>query len=274
VTIDARRHAEIVRDMTRQHLRDDRRWWRVGQYWSTARAAVRNGLDVGQTVSISYGEGDVVTFTDVTGRLGCPKGSTPVRRFRSLLTLHSPSLTFVLPAELLTQADVEFLAGPGPDLPLSLEVTQAVQDAMVDRATRVVASSADFLLPYMCALAVTVLAAATQLWGVLVVTAFFLALAVPGLVGLARMRRRFRRIFPVGWTLRAMVTDEQLRVAQANGTVALHWDQYTGLRVIDDAVLLRLRRPLLTRTRTQVLPRALFGPEELGRLQVTVPQRF
>ena len=64
----------------------------------------------------------------MTGTLRLAKGSTPVRRFRSLVLLYSPTLTFMLPAELFSAEDLTFLSGPAPDLPLTLDVTPQVQD--------------------------------------------------------------------------------------------------------------------------------------------------
>jgi hypothetical protein len=38
--------------------------------------------------------------------------------------------------------------------------------------------------------------------------------------------------------------------------------------------MLRLRRRVLAPTLTQILPRALFGTDELRRLEAAVPKRF
>jgi hypothetical protein len=273
VTIDAARHEEIVLDLIRMTLRHGGHWWRYLSYQRAAGSSARGGLDIGQSVTLAH-RGDWLDVTDVTGTLRLAKGSTPLRRFRSLVLVYSPTLTFVLPAELLAAEDLIFLAGPGPDLPLHLEVTPQVQDALVEGATGLVLRSADFLMGFIVALSVTVFSLATQLWGLLVVAGFPLVLAAPQVAFLMSMRRKFRESFPVGFTVRAAITDEWLIVTQANGAVTHPWRDYTALRVTDDTVLLRLRRRLLAPTRTQVLPRVLFGPEELGRLEVAVPRRF
>jgi hypothetical protein len=275
VTIDARRHVEIVEDLAQMARRGGGHWWRVPAYRRQARSTAYDGLDIGQTVTATYTARDVLTFTDATGdQLACLEAATPVGRFRSLLVVHSPRGPFVVPAELLSVEDVAFLAGPGPQLPLHLEITAEIQESLVGRATGLVVRSADFLLSWVAALGMLALWAGTELWGFLLLAGLFVVLALPGLFGLAAMRRRFRRLLPVGWTMRAEVTADRLFVTQANGAVTHAWRDYTALRMTDDCVLLRLRRRPFAPTRTQVLPRALFGPEEVGRLSVAVAKRF
>jgi hypothetical protein len=272
ITIDGARREQIVQDSIRMALRHGGHWWRYHAYRRAAESSGA-GLDVGDSVSLTR-SGDSLDITDRTTTIRLAKGTTPVRRFRSLVVVYSPELTFLLPSELLTVEDIEFLTGPGPDLPLHLEVTPQVQDAVVRRATGVVLRSADFLLGFVVTLSLTVFALATHLWGVLVVAGIMLVLSAPPVAKLVSLRRRYREFLPVGFTMRGAVTDEGLLVTQANGTVARPWRDYTALRVTPDAVLLRLRRKILARTLTQVWPRALFGPEELGRLATRVRRRF
>lgn len=314
LTIDRPRHARIVRDLVVEAAqRRLRQWWllpaavvlllpTLPSYWyvgvaillaaigihlqvwrATAVRATRQGLDVGQTVTVAYTEDDQLAVTDVTGQVFLPRGSAMlVRRTRGNASVYGRSASFVLPGELLTDEDIAFLQGPGPSsaeafgptLPLSLDVTEQVQDALVAQATRSVVRSADFLLPYVCALAIIVLATATRLWPLLFVAAFFLLLAVPGLFGLGKTRRRFRRIHPVGSPMRGLVTPGHLTVSRRQGTVVHAWDRFTARKVTDKAVLLRIRRAPLTTTRTEVLPRALFPPGELALLKASVPKRF
>jgi hypothetical protein len=273
VTIDAARHEEIVLDLVRMTLRYGGNWWRYLSYRRAAEAGTRRALGIGQSVTLAHGE-DSLDVTDVTGTLRLAKGSTPWRRFRSLVVVFSPTLALALPAELLTAEDLMFLAGPGPDLPLHLEVTPEVQEALVERATGLVLRSADFLLGFVATLCMTVFALATELWGFLAVAGFLLVLTAPQVTALLSMRRRFREYLPVGWTMRAEVTDERLLITQANGAVVHKWQDYAALRVTHDAILLRFRRRFLAQTRTHVLPRALFGPEEVGRVESSVRGRF
>jgi hypothetical protein len=279
VTITEARHRVIVFDMARMAVQESGQWWRWPAYVREARAVTRKDLGVGATVTVTYAGGDTLRFEDATERLDVPRGSTPVARFRSLLTLFSPTLTFVVPIELLAPGDIAFLVGAGEDLPLALDVTPQIQDTMVARQTRATLTSADFLIGPVTTLAATALpvgalAAGEWAWGFLMVPLLFLVLMIPSLLGIPQIRRRMREIYPVGLELQGQVTEEQLRVRTGVGTVFAPWASYTALRVSDDAVMLRLRRRVLTATRIQILPLALFGPEELGRLLVAVPRRF
>jgi hypothetical protein len=278
VTIDAKRHEEILLDLIRMTLRNGGHWWRYHSYQRAAVSAAREGLDIGQSVTLAHGK-DSLDIKDVTGTVKLAKGSTPVRRFRSLVLLYSPTLVFVLPAELFRAEDLTFLSGPAPDLPLALDVTPQIQDTMVARRTRLTLTSADFLIGPVTTLAstafpVAALAAGEWAWGFLMVPLLFLVLMIPSLLGIPRIRRKVRETYPVGLELQGQVTDELLRVRTGVGTVYGPWASYTALRVSDDAVMLRLRRRVLAQTKTQILPRALFGPEELGRLEAAVPKRF
>jgi len=132
-------------------------------YWRIQMGrSMRRGLGVGQRVAVAYADSGELTVADVTGQIWLPRSSAfIVLRKGDIVTVLGRATSFVLPGELLTEADIAFLEGhgeapeepttPGPPLPLALEVTPAVQSQIVEGATRVIATSADFLMPYVVA---------------------------------------------------------------------------------------------------------------------------
>lgn len=208
-----------------------------------------------------------------------------VVRWGGLATVLGRSVSFVLPGELVGADDVAFLEGhgelppgaelSGPVLPLSLDVTQQVQDQAVAQATRLVTTSADFLVPFVLAVPMVALFAAFENWlWVGIVGGFYALLGVPAILGLRRTRRGLRATYAVGRTIRAAVTPAHLLFSTPLGTRQLRWSEVDARRVTPDSVLLRRRRAPLTGTRTEVLPRALFTDEALGELAAAVPRPF
>ena len=255
-------------------------------WWVQAVRSLRSGLAVGQTVTIGYAESGDLTVIDVEGQVWLPRGSAmAVVRWRGLATVLGRTISFVLPGELVGEEDVAFLEGhgelppgaelSGPVLPLSLEVTPQVQDQLVSQATRLVTTSADFLVPFVLAVPMAGLFAVFENWlWVGIVAGFYALLAVPAILALRRTRRGLRATYAVGRTIRAAVTPEHLLFSTPLGTRQLRWSDVETQRVTPDAVLLRRRRAPLTTTRTEVLPRALFTPDDLAALVAAVPRRF
>ena len=255
--------------------------------WSgRAVRALRSGLAVGQTVTIGYAESGDLTVIDDEGQVWLPRGSAmAVVRWRGLATVLGRSVSFVLPGELVGADDVAFLEGhgeppsgpelSGPVLPLSLEVTQEVQDQVVALATRLVTTSADFLVSFVLAVPMVALFVAFENWlWAGIAAGFYALLAGPGVLGVRRTRRGLRATYAVGRTIRAAVTPEHLLFSTPLGTRQLTWSEVDAQRVTSETVLLRRRRAPLTTTRTEVLPRALFTPADLEELTRAVPRRF
>ena len=255
-------------------------WWRL----RIARS-LRRGYDVGQTITVGYLESEELTVIDQTGQVMLPRGAAMmVLRRGGVVTVFGRSISFVLPSELVTDTDVAFLEGhgevphtattPAPPLPLALEVTPAVQEALVAAKTRVITRSADFLLvPLVTTPAVVFFAAFAQSWRFMVgALVFCLACQIPQLLWLSRSRRSVRTVFPVGFTVRAEVAAQHLALANPHRTVLLPWSTYQAHRLTTRVVLLRRERgkPGMT----QVLPRALFSDDALARLVTAVPRTF
>ena len=258
----------------------------VGWWWRRLRAGVRNGLDVGQTIEVAYTNSGEMVITDSTGQVGLRRGSViMVPRFRANVTVVGRELAFILPGELLDDADVAFLEGhgdaatgatvQGPELPLSCEITAGVQRAMVDSATRVVTRSADFLVLWLVTLFIVGVIAVVGPAPVVVGTGVFCALCflVPGLLGIRRTRRRVRSRYPVGLIVRAGVTPERLLLSLTHGTSTIPWSRFSGLRVTSDAVLLRRVRKPLAADATAVLPVGLFDDDALATVSSAVSKR-
>ena len=255
-------------------------WWRI----RVARS-LRRGYDVGQAITVGYLESEELTVIDQTGQVMLPRGAAmTVLRRGGVVTVVGRSISFVLPSELLTDTDVAFLEGhgevpaapksPAPRLPLALEVTPAVQEALVAAKTRVIATSADFLLvPLVTTPLVVFFAAFAQSWRFMVgALVFCLACQVPQLLWLSRSRTAMRAVFPVGFTIRAEVGEDHLALASPHRTILLPWSSYQARRVTDRVVLLRRERG--KPGTTQVLPRALFPDDALGRVATHVPRTF
>lgn len=255
-------------------------WWRI-----RVGKALRKGYQVGQTISVGYLESEEFTVVDEVEQVMLPRGSVmQVVRRGGVATVLGRSISLVLPSELLTDADVAFLEGhgrapeeprsPAPRLPLALEVTPDIQDALVAAKTRVIVTSADFLLvPLVTTPVFMFFASYMHSWrffaGVLV---FCLASWTPQLRFLLRSRQGMRVLFPVGYTMRAEVSPEQLSLAYPHGTVLLPWSAFQAHRITPGAVLLRADRGKPGRTR--VLPRALFAEASLAQVSTYLPRRF
>lgn len=160
-------------------------------------------------------------------------------------------------------------AGRTPELPLTLTVTESVQDVMVAAHVRSLASM--LLVPLLVVTAVP--AAVAIAVGVVPVAVLFGLLGAGYALFLSvHTRTLVRRVFPVGRVLGAEVTPEHLAVSVTGGVEVHPWSHYAKARVTEDAVLLRVRRTNLTRITTQVLPRALFRPAALSVLESSVPR--
>ncbi len=255
-------------------------WWR----FRVARS-LRRGYDVGQTITVGYLESEEFTVIDQTGQVMLPRGAAMLVLSRGgVVTIFGRSISFVLPGELVSDTDIAFLEGhgevptapksPAPGLPLALEVTPAVQEALVAAKTRVIATSADFLLvPLVTTPVVVFFAAFAHSRGFMVGAVLFcLACEVPQLLWLSRSRRATRTVFPVGFTVRAEVAAEHLALANPHRTLLLPWSTYHSHRLTPRVVLLRRERG--KPGTTQVLPRALFSDDALAVLAAHVPRTF
>jgi hypothetical protein len=307
LTIDRRRHRRIVRDLVvATAAARSGQWWfgalvagvvvlsvtaelwyagaalalvlvalQVLAWWFVAVRTARDGLDVGHTITRSY-DGDELVLTDVTGQLRLPRGSVLlVRQTGANATVYGRAVSFVLPEEMLDEADIAFLEDrvpSGPALPLAVEVTQEVQDRLLADGTRFQLGTADFLLPYVVCIPMALVGIVTPLWGFLVIGAVLFAISgVPGLVRLRRGRASFRRGLPVGWTLRAALTAEGLSVSWPHATVTLAWDTFDRVTATEHNLVLRHRRQSFGSFAATVLPIDLFGPEEVRQLAAAVP---
>ena len=316
VTISRSRHVELARDMHRQVLTSTwalRRFawlagvaavlaWMLDSWlvWGLAAVGVvvqqvvwrrrilrslRPGLDVGQTTTVSYTDSGELTIVDATGQVWLPRGSAfSVVRYRGLVTVAGRALSFILPAELLTDADIAFLEGhgdavaedaaaAGPTLPVELEVSPSLQSALVAARTRLVVRSADFLVPYVVAPLLIGFAVLSGSRGfVLAMTLFCAVTAAPTVLRLVRQRRLERHRYPVGRTLRGDVTPDHLALSAPHLTAQVPWSDFRARRVSGAVVMLQ-RKPGDT-DETLLLPRELFTPDGLAALAAAVPRTF
>ena len=259
---------------------------RIAWWWLRTNASMREGLDVGQTVTVEYAASGGISVTDSTGQLWMGRGwAIRVERFRSLVIVAARDMAFMLPRELLTDEDVAFLVGRdigleaasahGPELPLSREITPDDQRTLVSAATSIVLRSADFLVPWVLApFMIGLFVAVGSAPAIIGMCVFCAVCAVPGLRGLRRTRSRLRSTYPVGLVLRAGVTTERLWLSLANGTLAVPWHEFVQSRLSDHAVLLRKPRRRFGNHATLILPRALFDDEALTTISSVVPCPF
>ncbi len=254
-------------------------WWCV-----RIRAALRQGLAVGQTVTTGYTPWGELTVTDVAGTLSLGRGSAAtVTRVRDRVSVWLRWTSFVLPTELLTDEDIAFLEGPGsapvtaaapvPVLPLELVVTPQVQARVMAAVVRVRTTSADVLFPFLTPALLLALVAVTRSTIFLVFGVFFLLVCIAGYAQARRGARAVSRAqYPIGATVRANVTPEHLVVQTRAGTLHSRWSEYVARRLTREAVLLRRdrRRP----ETTLVLPRELFTERALADLVAAVPRAY
>ncbi len=253
-------------------------------WWVKVERSMRAGLGVGQTITVGYASTDELTITDVTTQIWLPRGSALIAlRYRSAVIVLARGISFVLPSELLTDGDIAFLEGrgevpreptaSGPWMPLAIEMTAEIQAQLVERTTKVIATSADFLMPWVAAAMLLTFAALTRSWAIFVPTAVFcLVITLVTLPQLVEVRRQVQRAYPVGTTILAGVTPEHLTLATSNLTQRMPLAGFYAHRLTPRTVMLRRhrRRPV----GTYVLPRALFSPEALSDLATGVPRRF
>jgi voltage-gated potassium channel Kch len=154
-------------------------------------------------------------------------------------------------------------------LPLSLVVTEPVQERLVSANLRLVAR---VLLVPLLLTTVLLSAVVVTLDADLVAVLVILLGACYSLFVVVRTPVLVRRSFPIGRLLRAEVTPEHLAMAVTTGVSVVPWRRYAKLRITDDVVLLRVRGPWLKGVTTQVLPRALFRPADLALLESSVPR--
>jgi hypothetical protein len=258
----------------------------IGWWWLRLGADLRAGLDVGQTVRLDYATSGEISLTDITGQLWFGRGSVmTVLRYRGNAIVVGREMAFVLPRELLTEADIAFLEGHGPapqegtalgpDLPLSCEITADVQRRLVAASTRVIAGSADFLMPWISALFVIgVVAYVGSARAIAGTVAFGALLVLPGVRGILRTRQRMRLTYAVGLTVRADVTDERLLLSLKHSTRPLPLRDFSRIGVTTDVVLLRRARRVLAVDRTEILPIALFDAEALTTMSTVISRRL
>ena len=252
----------------------------AGWMWRVAEGT-RNGLEVGQTVSAGYDDQGRLVVVDAVEQAILPRGCCYlVARRRGLAVVVTDPRTFILPGELLTDADIAFLEGRdqprhGPELQVSLVVTPEVQSKIVTRATRVVLTSADFLLPFVVlaiflAVAVAVGSSKFAIGSVVVLG----LLALGGVGGILGSREVMRAAYIVGRPVTGAVMTDHFLMSLVGGVRLYPWKSLRAHRVTTDAVLLRRRTGFMMRTVTEILPRELFTDEALGQLAARLPRRF
>lgn len=253
--------------------------WRI-----RLQRSLKRGLGVGQTVWTGYTDSGDLTVTDATGQIWLGRGSAmAVYRRRDHVVVLGRTVSFVLPTELLTDADIDFLEGhgepatehttPAPDLPLALEMSPGIQAQLVSSATRVRATSADFLVPYLSAPMVIGFGVLTRSGPFIAGTVVFGAVCLmPTLRWLGAARKAVRQQYPVGATIRAQVTPEHLVLHVPHRTLMQPLSEYHSRRLTTHTVL--LRRDRRRSETTQVLPRALFPESALADLAAGVPRLF
>ena len=163
---------------------------------------------------------------------------------------------------------------PGPNLPLSCDITADVQARLISAATRQAWGSADFLMPFLAAaLVVGVMAfsgSARVVAGTVVIGALFVT---PALYSLDRMRARLRSTYAVGSTVRASVTAEGLWLSLEQVTGRLPWTGFSKIGIGTDAVLLHRKRRLFAPDKTMVLPADLFDANALAAMSAAIRGR-
>ena len=313
LTIDRARHARLVRDLMLQWISSPPGMRRLGGWTALAvvvgwvfnwplgvgvaaaavlmqltmwhfrvARALRHGLGVGQSITLGYADSGELALEDVTGPLLLPHGSVnAVVRRRGIATVRHREVTFVLPVELLTDADIAFLEGHGdvperpsvlgPTLPLSLQVTSAVQSRLLADATRSLVTSAAFLISFLPAPILLGAAALLDKWLLIVVAVYFVGMALLWLRWIRWSRSNIRRAYPVGRTIRGLATAEELMLSTPHRTQRAPWSDYQAHRLTPDTLLLRGRRhPRFT----YAFPRALFPQAALTTMTQAVPRRF
>lgn len=253
--------------------------------WVQLGRSMRQGLAVGQRITVGRGRGDEpkVVVTDATGEVVLSRGSAVViTRFRGIVSFYGRQLSFVLPVSLLTDDEIAFLEGRDRDveaspgaLPLTLAITEHVQQRTAAAITRAIGRSADVLMPVVVALGVLVLGALARS-GPLI--AFACVLGTVSLLGArraaARAQSMVRSTYPVGRTVRADVGGDSITTQLDAVIQAVRWETYGARRVTGDAVLLRRKGPFLSPDVFAVYPRELFDEEAVERLATAVPRTF
>ncbi len=260
------------------------RWLHLGR-------TMRHGLGVGQSITVRGRiDGDpAVVVTDVTGEVELGRGSVlVVTRFRSYVTVHGRQLSFVLPAGLLTEAEIGFLEGhlatpegsePAPEpasaLPLSLTLTEDVTARAGAAIVRAVTLSADSMMPVVSALAFLAVGVAVRSGGWLTVGAVIAVVWVLTTPRAAlRARAMVRSAYPAGRTLHAEVTADSITTELDAVVLAVRWEMYDACRVSADAVLLRRKGPFLSPDVLSVYPRDLFDDASIETLTAALPRQF
>lgn len=243
----------------------------VGVWWWRTGTSLRAGLDVGQTIELDYAATGEISLTDDTEQLWLRPGTARVIRFRDTLTVFTEERSFLVPAELLGEDDVDYLEGravspgegtlAGPRLPFECRVTPDLQRDLVAAITRVVVRSADFLVVCFVAPVPVVVVALVAPPGTAAIVALvvFVLLGLPSLWTLHRIRATVRASYPVGMTLQGGVVGTTLLLAVPRGTVVLDLRAYGRTRVVGRALVLTLRRRRFRADQLHVVPAALLG---------------
>jgi len=162
---------------------------------------MQHGLGVGQSITLGYADTGELVLEDVTGPIWLPRGSVvAVIRKRGIAKVRHREMTFVLPGELLTDADIAFLEGrgdvpeppsiPGLTLPLSLEVSSVMQSRLVADATRSLVTSAAFLITFVSAPILLGAAAFLGRWPLIGTTAYCVVMVLLWLRWITWSRRK------------------------------------------------------------------------------------
>jgi hypothetical protein len=258
---------------------------RVAWWWVRLTRRMAKRLPTGQVVSVGHTEGGDLVIRD-TDEVWLPRGSAlTVERIGSVTIAHGRTVSAVVPTVLLSDEDAAFLEGHGtqapaqtatdepPDLPLSVEITEQIQDDLVRARRQSYLWSGEFgitlVTPLLLfALMVAIAEPRTTLIAVLVVS-------IPVALGLNTTRTScggLRRLFPVGHVLRAGADEDGLVLTMVHGTPRLRWSEFQAHRLRERTLELRTRKGRALRNVT--LPRDLFTPMSLQLLTLAVPRSF
>jgi hypothetical protein len=251
----------------------------------------RASVPPGGTIFTGYRHGSWLLSTrDRDVYLG-PGQATEVRRTGSVALVHrrEEMLPLLVPGELVTPEDVEFLTRPAaqPDTPNPATIVEAWVAGSAPVAGGPVAPTAG--LPYAVSIgpvefdqivraaraaylrstgprlqmAEAVLVAALSAWrGFLPGLALAAVVAWLTWLGWFGQAQVLRRTTPIGTELRAGLTEDSLVVATPAGTTALRYSAIRDIHVVGHAVAVRPRR-----SRTLALPLALLPADARFRLQ-------
>lgn len=258
---------------------------RVAWWWIRLTRNLSRRLPTGQVIHVGHTPAGDLVIRD-TDEVWLPRGSaTSVQRIGSVTMVHGRAVGAIVPTALLTDDDAAFLEGHGAappeqpatdeplDLPLSVALTERMQDDLVEARRRSYLRSGE--LGIVVALPILLFATTVFLARPVTTLAVTAACCVPVAFALNAMQRSgaaLRRAYPVGHALRARADEDGLVLTMVHGALRVHWSEYEAHRLRARTVELRTRkgRPLGNLT----LPLELFSPAALQLLRTAVPKSF